>query len=178
MSSLPPIFVITGQLSAGKSTIAGAVLEQFPFGYHVDVDGIREMVTSGRASPLEWNEETTRQFDLAIEASAALARVYGTAGFAVAIEGGLDPAAIERALAGAGMADRLVGIVLHPRLEVALQRNRERATKPFDTSILEGVMREIDGDISRQPDRPGWHVLDNSDEPIEATVQRVLSIAR
>ena len=178
MSSLPPIFVITGQLSAGKSTIAGALLEHFPFGYHIDVDGIREMVTSGRASPLEWNDEPTRQFARAIEASAALAKVYASAGFAVAIEGGLDPAAIEQALADAGMGDRLVGIVLHPRLEVALQRNRHRSTKSFDTSILEGVMREIDGDISSQPDRPGWHVLDNSDEPIEATAQRVLSIAR
>lgn len=170
--------MITGQLSAGKSTVAGAILERYPFGYHVDVDGIREMVTSGRASPLEWNDETTRQFNLAIEASAALARIYSSAGFAVAIEGGLDPAAIEQSLANAGVADRLVGIVLRPRLEVALRRNRERQTKSFDTSILEGVMREIDGDLANESDRPAWHVLDNSDEPVEATVQRVLSFAR
>ena len=69
------MFVITGQLSAGKSTIARAVLDRYPFGYHVDVDAIREMVTKGLASPLAWTDETTRQFTLAVRASAAVARV-------------------------------------------------------------------------------------------------------
>jgi adenylylsulfate kinase-like enzyme len=174
----PPIFVITGQVSAGKSTLADAVLARYPFGYHIDVDGIREMVTSGLAGPLDWTDETTSQFGLAIEASVALAKVYASAGFAVAIEGAVDQEAVEAALTHAGLADRLVGIVLHPRLEVALQRNRERQTKSFDTSILENVMAEIDGDIEREPDRPGWHRLDNGDEPVEATVERILSFAR
>ena len=178
MNGSAPVFVITGQLSAGKSTLAGAVLARYPFGYHIDVDGLREMVTSGLASPLEWTDETTRQFGLAITASAALAKVYASAGFAVAIEGGIDQEPMEQALTDAGLADRLVGIVLHPRLEAALQRNRERQTKSFDTSILEQVMAEIDTDLARQPDRPGWHRLDNSDESVEATVVRILSFVR
>lgn len=173
-----PIFVITGQLSAGKSTVARALLHRFPFGYHIDVDGIREMVTSGLASPLEWTDETTRQFALAVRASAALARVYADAGFAVAIEGGIDPELVEAALTEHGLRDRMVGVVLHPRLEVALDRNRSRQTKDFDTSILEGVMRQIDADVARDAARPGWHEIDNSDEPLEATVERVLSIGR
>ena len=175
---LPPIFVITGQLSAGKSTVSKALLDRYPFGYHIDVDGIREMVTSGLASPLEWTDETDRQFGLATRASAAIARVYSDAGFAVAIEGGLDPVHVEMALEEQGLRDRLVGIVLHPRLEVALDRNRIRQTKSFDTAILEGVMREIDGDLARDGARPGWHELDNSDESVEATVERILSVAR
>ena len=172
------VFVITGQLSAGKSTVARAILDRFAFGYHVDVDGVREMVTSGLASPLEWTDETSRQFGLAIRASAALARVYADAGFAVAIEGGIDPELVEAALAEHGLRDRMVGVVLHPRLEVALERNRRRQTKAFDTSILEGVMRQIDADVARDAARPGWHEIDNSDESIESTVERVLSIAR
>ncbi|MDQ3689915.1 MAG: ATP-binding protein [Chloroflexota bacterium] len=178
MDASPPVFVITGQLAAGKSTLAAAVLEQFDSGFHIDVDGIREMVKSGLASPLEWTDETTRQFDLAIAGSAALAKVYASAGFAVVIEGGLAPASVEEALGRLGLTDRLVGIVLHPRLDVALQRNRERRSKSFDTSILDDVIREIDADIAREPDRPGWHRLDNSDEPIEATVERILSFPR
>jgi hypothetical protein len=86
-----------------------------PSGYHVDVDGVREMVSSGLASPLAWTEETTRQFDLAIRGAAALARVYADAGFAVAIEGGIEPDAIEAALAAEGLRDRMVGIVLRAR---------------------------------------------------------------
>ena len=173
-----PIFVITGQLSAGKSTVSKALLDRYPYGYHIDVDGIREMVASGLASPLEWTDETDRQFGLAIRASAAIARVYADAGFAVAIDGGLDPAHVEMALEEHHLRDRMVGIVLHPRLDVALGRNRVRQSKSFDTSILEGVMREIDGDLARDARRPGWHVIDNSDEPIEATVDRILSIRR
>ena len=173
-----PVFVITGQLSAGKSTIARAVLERFPFGYHVDVDGIREMVTNGLASPLEWTDETSRQFALAIRASAALARVYADAGFAVAIEGGIDPGLAEDAMAEHGLRDRMVGVVLHPRLEVALDRNRSRQTKAFDTSVLEGVMRQIDADVARDAARPGWHAIDNSDESVGVTVERVLSFGQ
>ena len=173
-----PIFVITGQLSAGKSTVARALLDRYEHGYHIDVDGIREMVTSGLASPLEWTDETSRQFELAIRASAALARVYADAGFAVAIEGGVDPELAEAALAEAGLRDRMVGIVLHPRLDVALERNRSRETKSFDTSILEDAMRQIEEDVARDAARPGWHEIDNSDDTVDATVERILSIRR
>lgn len=176
MDVAAPIFVITGQLSAGKSTVAKAVLESYPFGYHVDVDAMREMVTSGLASPLEWTMETDRQFTLALRASAAVARVYAEAGFAVAIEGGVDPAEIESALTDVGLRDRMIGVVLHPRLEVALDRNRTRATKPFDTSVLEGVMGRIDADLVRDAARDGWHEVDNSDETIDATVARILAL--
>jgi adenylylsulfate kinase-like enzyme len=174
----PPVFVITGQLSAGKSTVARATLDRYPFGYHIDVDGLREMVTSGLASPLEWTDETSRQFELATHGAAALARVYADAGFAVAIEGGIDPGLVEAAFEAHGIRERMVGIVLHPWLEVALERNRSRDTKSFDTSILEDVMRRIDADVARDAARPGWHEIDNSDEPVEATVERVLSIRR
>lgn len=172
-----PIFVIIGQLSAGKSTVSKALLDRYPLGYHIDVDGIREMVTSGLASPLAWTDETDRQFGLAIRASAAIAGVYSDAGFAVAIEGGLDPAQVEMALEEHDLRDRMVGIVLHPRLEVALDRNRTRQSKSFDTAILEGVMRQIDGELARDGARPRWHELDNSDELVESTVERILSVA-
>jgi len=178
VSPAPPVYGITGQLAAGKSTVARALLARFPFGYHIDVDGIREMVASGLASPLEWTDETTRQFELAIRGSVALARVYADAGFAVAIEGGMDPSLVEAAIREVGLADRLIGIVLHPRLDVALERNRARTHKAFDTSILEDVMRSIDADLARDAARPGWHGLDNSDESVEQTVERILSIGR
>lgn len=173
-----PVFVITGQLAAGKSTVARALLDRFAFGYHVDVDALREMVTSGLASPLAWTEETSRQFRLAVDGAAALGRIYSDAGFAVVIEGGLDPAMIDPALEAADLSARTVVVVLHPRLDVALQRNRTRATKSFDTTVLEEVMRGLDSELAAEP-RPGdWPVIDNSDEPVEATVDRILALSR
>lgn len=175
MASDTPVFVITGQLAAGKSTLARALLATFPFGYHIDVDGIREMVTSGFASPLEESEETVRQFGLALGGSAAMAAVYHEAGFAVAIEGGLEPADIDRELAAVGLLEARVGIVLVPPLEVALQRNRERTTKAFDTSVLEDVMRVIDAELRRRPVPDGWVLIDNGAESLAATVVRVVA---
>ena len=178
MSQPPPVFVITGQLAAGKTTVARALLDRFPFGYHVDVDAMREMVTSGLASPLEWTDETTRQFDLAVRASASVTRIYVDAGFTVAIEGGIDPEAVERELETVDLRQRMIGVILRPRLDVALARNRARTTKSFDTTILESAMRTIDADLARSADRPRWHDVDNSDETVEQTVDRILSSAR
>jgi hypothetical protein len=61
---------------------------------------------------------------------------------------------------------------------VALERNRTRQTKSFDTSILESAMREIDADVTRDAARDNWHAIDNSDEPVETTVDRILHIRR
>ena len=176
--SAPPVVVITGQLAAGKSTVAGAVLDRFPLGYLVDVDAVREQVTSGLAGPLTWTDETTRQFRLALDAAAALAAVYQPAGFAVAVEGAVDPAEVDAALDAVGLLAHRVGVVLHPRLEVALERNRTRSTKAFDTTVLEAVMADIDADLAARPPPPGWTVLDTSDEDAATTTERVLALVQ
>ena len=69
-----------------------------------------------------------------------------------------------------------VGVVLHPRLEIALERNRSRTTKPFDTAVLEEVMVSIDADLATAAVPPGWTVLDTSDEDLAATVERVVGL--
>lgn len=169
-----PVFVITGQLAAGKSSLSEALLATFPFGYHIDMDVIREMVTSGFASPLQASDETDRQFGLALAGAAALSAVYHAAGFAVAIEVGIEPADIDRALADVGLLGERVGIVLFPSLEVALERNRTRSTKTFDTTILEDAMRAIDADLRRAPLPDGWLTIDNGSESLAATVDRIV----
>lgn len=173
-----PVFAITGQLAAGKTTLARAVLERFERGFHIDVDAIREMVSPGLASPIEWTDETARQFELAVAGSVALAAVYAEAGYAVAIEGAIDPFAVDRHVDAAGLRERLVGVVLHPPVDVARQRNRERETKAFDTSILDPVIVRLDEDLAREPDPPGWLRIDNGAEDVEATVERLLEATR
>jgi predicted kinase len=171
----PPIVVIAGQLASGKSTIARAVLDRFPLGVHIDVDALREMVTSGLASPLDWTTETTSQFELALEAAAVLAAVYHRAGFAIAIEGAFDPIVLDRQLAEAGLADVVVGVILHPPLDVALARNRARTHKPFDPAILEEAIRGIDADLTAQPIPEGWTIHDNGNETVPETTEWILA---
>lgn len=174
----PPVFVITGQLAAGKTTLARALLERFPLGHHVELDTLREMVVSGLAGPLKWSDETTRQFDLAVRAGAALAGIYQPAGFAVAVEGAADPHRIRAALEETGLADQVVGVVLRPRLEVALVRNAGRGTKAFDTRVLTGAMHRLDDDLAAPDLPPGWTALDTDGQSLEESVEAVLALSR
>jgi adenylylsulfate kinase-like enzyme len=174
--SAPPVVVLTGQLAAGKSTVAGLVLRHWERGLHLDVDAVREQVVQGLAGPLPWTDETTRQFGLAVRACAAQAAVYHRAGFAVAIEGAVDPADVDAALGEVGLLGHRVGVVLHPRLEVARERNRTRTHKPFGADLLHDVIGVLDADLRASPPPAGWAVLDTSDDEPGRSAERVLAL--
>lgn len=171
-----PVFMITGQVAAGKSTVARALLARFDHGLHIDHDGMREMVVSGLASPLDPGPETHRQFRLAMVGAVALATTYHEAGFAVAIEGAFDPWHAEETLVEAGIDGAMVGVELHPSLEATLERNRSRTTKSYDTSILEDAIREIDGFLRAEPPPPGWARIDNTSQSIDETADEIMRL--
>jgi adenylylsulfate kinase-like enzyme len=176
VSAAPPVLVLTGQLAAGKSTLARLALARWERGLHLDVDAVREQVVQGLAGPLPWTDETTRQFALAVRACAAQAAVYHRAGYAVAVEGAIDPADVDAALAEVGLLEHRVGVVLHPRLEAARERNRTRTHKPFGPDLLHDVIGVLDADLASAPVPPGWTVLDTSDDTVEQSLQRVLAL--
>lgn len=170
------VFVVTGQLAAGKSTVAKALMEKYPLGTHIDVDGVREMVVSGLASPLEPGAEVERQFEIAVEGAMQLAALYLRNGFAVAVEGAIDPRMVDRAAELHGIEDDLVRIELFPKLDEALRRNRTRSTKDFDTAILDDAIRAIDQMIRDDPVAPGWCQIDSTDQSVEETVSQILQL--
>lgn len=62
-------------------------MKRFPLGVHLPVDDVREWVVSGIAYPVpHWTQETTRQFTLARQSAAYVARLYHENGFAAAID--------------------------------------------------------------------------------------------
>ncbi|TMG44935.1 MAG: ATP-binding protein, partial [Chloroflexi bacterium] len=82
----PAIWLISGAPGAGKSTVSDALCRRFRLAVHIPVDDIRDWVRSGFASPVEWTNETGRQFALARRGAARIATDYADAGFDVMVD--------------------------------------------------------------------------------------------
>lgn len=81
------VYLITGPMAAGKSTVAAMLASRFDRGVHVEGDIFRRSVVSGREemSP-DPPAEAIEQLRLRYRLAAAAADAYFDAGFAVALE--------------------------------------------------------------------------------------------
>ena len=176
MQTKSPIFWITGVPGAGKSSVSVALMQRFPFGLHLAIDDIRERVVSGLADPIPgWTNETSRQFGLARQSAAHMARIYSDAGFAVAIDDIIFPHEVQ-ALCDEWLPGYPIGkVFLQPEVDVALVRNATRTNKPFDTSILVDVSIRLHQSLAAQNfAESGWLIIDTSDVGVEQTVDEIL----
>jgi chloramphenicol 3-O-phosphotransferase len=174
-----PIFLITGTPGSGKSSVARALLQCFEFGLHLPVDDLREMVVSGIAHPVPtWTEETGRQFRLARESAATTANLYANSGFAVVIDDVISSEDVSSIFEPVFAEFDFHKVLLQPRLEVALERNRTRTNKDFDPSFLEEPIRQIYAWMSAQDLPNDWLRIDSSDLSLEQTVDVILELSQ
>lgn len=87
MVDQPVIYLITGPMAAGKSTVARLLASRFEKGVHLEGDVFRRSIISGRyeVTP-ELNAEALEQLRLRYCLGAVAADIYFEAGFTVALE--------------------------------------------------------------------------------------------
>lgn len=166
----PVIYLITGVMAAGKSTVGQLLAEQFLRGVHLRGDVFRKMIVSGREEMSgDASQEAVEQLHLRYALSAAAAKGYWEAGFTVVLQdnyyGEEWPRMIERL---SGLPVRPV--VLCPPAEVVADREQRRGKTGYVGFEVHDLCR---GFAETTPRVGFW--LDNGRMTPEETVAAILA---
>src|SRR5664280_2992936 len=131
MNTAPRVFVVTGVMAAGKSTVAQLLAQQFEAGVHLRGDEFRRMVVSGRHDMTPHGDpEAERPLALRHEIAATVTNRYVEAGFSVVVQDlfvGATLVPFLRQITGRP----LHVVVLAPNVETVMLREAERAKKGY-----------------------------------------------
>lgn len=148
--SEPRLFIITGAMAAGKSTVAQAVAEALPKSVHLRGDVFRKMIVGGAAvmGPV-LDPEALAQLKLRHDLACDAARRYHAAGFSVVYQDILIGQHLIEVVARLADLDPRV-VVLAPDAETLARRDRDRAKTGygdgFPPSVLaDALVRETTG---------------------------------
>lgn len=169
-TTTPRIWVITGLMAAGKSTVAQALAERLPRSVHLRGDVFRRMIVNGREemSPdpsAEALSQLALRYRLACEAAAA----YAGAGFAVVYQDVILGHYLAEVVGSLSAHDPAV-VVLDPALDVVARRDREREKTAYG---LGWTPRSLAVALSETPRLGLW--LDTSRLSVSDTVDRILA---
>lgn len=174
-----PIFILTGAPASGKTSISKALLKRFPYGVHIPVDDLRGMVVSGVSNPIgSWDDETERQFGLARDSAALIAKTYAQSGFVVVIDDVIFPDAVTHHYGSILAAYDLYKVLLRPNITVTKARNKNRKIDG-DKAQLERIIQPIYAHFAtfdlNEMEQDGWCIIDTSHISIEETVSEVIA---
>jgi len=164
------LFVITGAMAAGKTTVAKALAQRFPRSVIVGGDVFRRMIVNGAAvmGPT-LDAEARAQLTLRQVIATDAVRRYREAGFTVVYQDiliGQDLVAVVERLAD--LDPRVV--VLAPSAEVLAQRDRDRAKTGYSDAFPPAILAEA---LARETQHFGrW--IDSSAMDVEQVVDAIL----
>ncbi|MEU6910302.1 AAA family ATPase [Streptomyces coeruleorubidus] len=163
------VVLVTGVMTAGKSTVAQALAETLPRAAHVRGDVFRRMIVSGRKEYVP-GDEAEAQLRLRYRLSAATADAYAEAGFTAVVQ---DVVLGEdlRMYAALVRTRPLYVVVLAPRPEAVAAREAERSKTGYGDAWTVGMLDEA---LRTRTPRIGlW--LDTSELTVEQTVEAILA---
>jgi len=170
VAEAPAIYLITGPMAAGKSTVARLLATRFARGVYLEGDMFRRSIVSGREEMTpNASSEALEQLRLRYRLAAAAADSYVAAGFSVAVED---------VVAGPMLGEFRTMIrsrpchvvVLLPSVEAIAARERGRNQTGYEDWTVEELYEHF---ATRTPRVGTW--LDTSDLTPDATVDTILA---
>ncbi|MBA8877424.1 AAA family ATPase [Phyllobacterium myrsinacearum] len=167
----PHLYIVTGAMAAGKSTVAQALAERLPKSVHLRGDIFRRMIVNGAAvmGP-ELSADAITQLDLRQALACDAARHYVEAGFSVVYQDILIGHALQ------DVANRLAPfspriVVLNPRPDILAQRDEARSKTGYSESFPPVILADA---LERETPRIGlW--IDTSAMAVTEVVDRILA---
>lgn len=163
------IYVITGVMASGKSTVAELLASKMEKGVHLRGDVFRRMIVAGRAEmSAQPSDEAIRQLHLRYLLTINAAKTYYDNGFSVVMQDNYYGEELSRVLDMLG--DRPVhAIVLCPNVETVKKREALRGKVGYIGFTPEGLY----ADFMRETPKIGFW-LDTSEQSPEQSVEDIL----
>ncbi|HUZ16581.1 MAG TPA: phosphotransferase [Gaiellaceae bacterium] len=171
MEQPPAVYLITGPMAAGKSTVARLLASRFERGVYLEGDFFRRNVVSGRVEMTpDPSPEALEQLRLRYALAAAAADSYVDAGFTVALEDVVIGPFLEEVEAMIHSRPRHV-VVLAPSMAAVAAREEGREDKGYTDGWT--IDRHYADFVTETPRIGRW--LETTEQTPEETVEAILA---